>query len=129
MTGVAHNLEEVSGTGATVSATGAAKMPTTKVRKRTGGGVNDRQRGIAAAIVGAVAGGIAGYMLFTERGRELRRQLEPALEDFAHELVQLRGTVNRAMGVASQGWNVLNEVVGERGESGGFSTHQQSNPF
>ena len=90
--------------------------------------MNDRQREFAAAAVGAVAGGIAGYMLFTERGRELRRRLEPALEDFARELVQLRGTVNRAMGVASQGWHVLNEALGERGDST-FATHHQSNPY
>jgi hypothetical protein len=90
--------------------------------------VDDRQRGIVAAVVGAVAGAMAGYMLFTDRGRELRRRLEPALEDFAHELVQLRGTVNRAMGVASQGWNVLNEAMGDRG-SDAFPSHRQSNPF
>jgi hypothetical protein len=91
--------------------------------------VNDRERGIIAAAVGAVAGGIAGYMLFTERGRDIRRRLEPALEDFARELVQLRGTVNRAMGVASQGWHVLNEALGERGPSHSYPTHHQSNPF
>ena len=90
--------------------------------------MNDRQKAIVAATVGAVAGGIAGYMLFTERGRELRRKLEPALEDFAHELVQLRGTVNRAVGVASQGWNVINEAIGER-PSSTYPTHHQSNPF
>jgi Na+/glutamate symporter len=91
--------------------------------------VDDRSRAIAAATVGAVAGGIAGYMLFTDRGRELRRQLEPAIEDFARELVQLRGTVNRAMGVASQGWHVLNEALGERGQTNAFPSHHQSNPF
>lgn len=91
--------------------------------------MNDRQREIVAAVVGAVAGGIAGYVLFTERGRELRRQLEPALEDFAHELVQLRGTVNRAIGVASQGWHVFNETFGDQGQSGAFPTIRQTNPF
>ena len=91
--------------------------------------MNERSRAIAAATVGAVAGGIAGYMLFTDRGRELRRRLEPAIEDFARELVQLRGTVNRAMGVASQGWYVLNDALGERGQAIVFPTHHQSNPF
>jgi hypothetical protein len=79
-------------------------------------------------VVGAVVGAIAGYMLFTDRGRDLRRRLEPTIEDFAHELVELRGTVNRAMGVASQGWSVLNEALGERGQST-FATHRQTNPF
>jgi hypothetical protein len=67
-------------------------------------------------------------MLFTDRGRELRRRLEPAIEDFARELVQLRGTVNRAMGVASEGWHVLNEALGERGSST-YATPRQTNPF
>jgi len=109
---VAHNLEDVL---------------TGYVREEAV--VDDRSRAIAAAVVGAVAGGIGGYMLFTERGRELRKRLEPALEDFAQELVQLRGTVNRAVGVASQGWHVLNEALGERGSSNAFPTHHQSNPF
>jgi hypothetical protein len=95
-----------------------------------GGGVTENNRTVVAAVVGAVAGGMAGYMLFTERGRELRRRLEPAIEDFARELAQLRGTVNRAMGVANEGWHVLNEALGERGEAGGgFTTPRQTNPF
>lgn len=92
--------------------------------------MTEQQRAFVAATVGAVAGGIAGYLLFTDRGRELRRRLEPAIEDFARELVQLRGTVNRAMGVASEGWNVLNEALGERsGSNVHFARHTQTDPF
>ncbi len=91
--------------------------------------MDDRQRAIVAAAVGAVVGGLAGYMLFTERGRDLRRKLEPALEDFAHELIQLRGTVSRAVGVASEGWNVINEALGDRGRGTAFPTHHQTSPF
>ena len=36
---------------------------------------------------------LAGYLFFTDRGRALRRQIEPALEDFARELSSFRGTV------------------------------------
>lgn len=90
--------------------------------------MNDSERGLAAAVIGAVVGGIAGYLLFTERGRNLRRNLEPALEDFAHELAGLRGTVGKAMGVASQGWHVLNEAMGDREPPRAFSASRQ-NPF
>ncbi len=79
--------------------------------------------------VGAAIGAFAGYMLFTGRGRELRRRMEPALEDFARELVQFRGTVNRAVGVASQGWQVMSEALDDRGQSGTYTPHHQSNPF
>jgi hypothetical protein len=90
--------------------------------------VTEQNRAFVAAAVGAVAGGLAGYMLFTEQGREMRRRLEPALEDFARELMQLRGTINRAMGVASEGWHVLNEALGER-QAGTFAGPRQTNPF
>src|SRR5690349_5866878 len=45
--------------------------------------VRDNSRAIAATMVGAVVGGMAGYLFFTEHGRFLRRQIEPALEDIA----------------------------------------------
>ena len=41
----------------------------------------DNSRALVASCVGAVIGGMAGYLLFTEHGRTLRRQIEPALED------------------------------------------------
>lgn len=91
--------------------------------------MNDSERGLAAAVIGAVVGGVAGYVLFTERGRSLRRRLEPALEDFANELGELRGTMTRAMVVASQGWHVLNEAIGDRETPVAFPAHRQSNPF
>ena len=91
--------------------------------------MNDSERGLAAAVLGAVVGGIAGYLLLTEHGRNLRRRLEPALEDFGHELGELRGTVTKAMGVASQGWHVLDEAMREREESLAFPAHRRSNPF
>ena len=75
--------------------------------------MSDNSRATAAAITGAVIGGIAGYLFFTERGRELRRQLEPALDSFARELVSLRLTVEKAAGVAHEGWRLLNEAAGQ----------------
>jgi gas vesicle protein len=70
-------------------------------------------KAVAATIVGAVIGGVAGYLFFTDRGRQLRRQMEPALEDLARELHSFRNTVERAAGVANEGWQLLNETFGE----------------
>jgi len=85
---------------------------------------------VAATMVGAVLGGMAGYMFFTERGRRLRREIEPAIEEMARELVQFRGTLNKALGVANEGWKVLNEALGEGASPAArYANPHQSTPF
>jgi gas vesicle protein len=87
-------------------------------------------RAVIATAVGAVIGGAAGYLFFTDRGRQLRRQLEPALDDIARELNSFRGTVQRAAGVASEGWKLLNDALGEAGTPPPrYPGTQQSSPF
>ncbi len=80
--------------------------------------MNDDSRLMPAMIAGAVLGALVGYLFFTERGRALRRQMEPALEDFAQELTAFRGTVQRAVGVATEGWNLRNEGGDRLGRPG-----------
>ena len=92
--------------------------------------MSDNSRAMAATIVGAVVGGIAGYLFFTDNGKELRRQVEPALEDIARELNSFRSTFEKAAGVATEGWRVLNEALGESGDRmSRYSTPHQSSPF
>jgi hypothetical protein len=87
-------------------------------------------RAVAATIVGAVIGGMAGYLFFTDRGRQLRRQLEPALDDFARELNSFRGTLERAAGVASEGWKLLNDTLGDTGpQRPRYPGAHQTSPF
>jgi hypothetical protein len=88
----------------------------------------DNSREITATMVGAVFGGIAGYLFFTDRGRSIRRQIEPALEDFSRELMSFRATVQKASGVASEGWKLLNDALGESGPAPKFPGRQTS-PF
>jgi gas vesicle protein len=73
----------------------------------------NNSREIAATIVGAVIGGFAGYLFFTERGRRVRRQIEPALEDFSREIMSFRHTVQKAAGAANDSWSLLNDTLGE----------------
>jgi gas vesicle protein len=88
------------------------------------------EKALIATVVGAVIGGAAGYLFFTERGRQFRRQLEPALDDLARELNSFRGTVQRAAGVASEGWKLLNDALGESGtQASQFPGARQSSPF
>jgi gas vesicle protein len=80
-------------------------------------------------VAGAVIGGLAGYLFFTDKGRSLRHQLEPALDDLARELSQFRGTVTRAAGVANEGWRLINDAMGESGQSGRYTNPRQTTPF
>ena len=92
--------------------------------------MTDNSRAMAATIVGAVVGGVAGYLFFTERGRALRRQFEPALEDIARELQSFRSTVHKAAGVATEGSKLLNEAIGEGTEQlPRYANPHQSSPF
>jgi gas vesicle protein len=88
-------------------------------------------RAMGAAIVGAVVGGLAGYLFLTDDGRRLRRQLEPALDDFARELNSFRATVSKAVGVANEGWQLLNEAMGESGQAAQsrYPSARQTSPF
>lgn len=88
----------------------------------------------AATMVGAVIGGIAGYMFFTEDGRRWRRQLEPQLEGLMNELQQFRGTIAKASGVAGEGWRILNDAMQEHqapavADVGSYGRSSQSHPF
>jgi len=88
----------------------------------------NNSREMTATVVGAVIGGLAGYLFFTDRGRSIRRQIEPALEDFSRELMSFRSTVQKAGGVASEGWKLLNDALGESGPAPRFPGRQTS-PF
>jgi hypothetical protein len=90
--------------------------------------VTDRQA-VAATMVGAVLGGLAGFLFFTDRGRAMRRQIEPALEDFVRELSSLRGSVQRAADVATESWRFLNDVVRDPAQPSRRYPGGQTSPF
>jgi len=74
--------------------------------------VDERSRVLMAALLGALAGGVWGWLYMTENGRRIRDQIEPKLDDFMNELTRMRGTVNKARSAASEGWRSLNDVAG-----------------
>jgi len=65
-----------------------------------------------ATCLGAVVGGVWGWLYMTENGRQVRDQIEPKLDDFMTELTRMRGTVDKARSAASEGWRSLNDVAG-----------------
>lgn len=75
--------------------------------------MDERARVLTATFLGAVIGGVWGWLYLTEAGRRVRNQLEPRLDNFITEVTQLRGTVNKARTAANEGWRSLNEITGQ----------------
>jgi hypothetical protein len=74
--------------------------------------VDDRSRVLMATVIGAVAGGVWGWLYLTESGRRVRDQIEPRLDDFMTELTRMRGTVEKARTAANEGWRSLTDMTG-----------------
>ena len=77
----------------------------------------DNSRAVLASLVGAMVGGVVAYLFFTDHGKHLRRQMEPAIEDLARELASFRSTVQKATGVATDSWQMFNDAIGESSPS------------
>jgi hypothetical protein len=73
--------------------------------------VNERSRVLMATCLGAVVGGVWGWLYLTEQGRRIRDQIEPKLDDFINEISRVRGTVDKARSAANEGWRSLNEMA------------------
>lgn len=81
--------------------------------------MDERSRVVLTTVLGAVVGGVWGWLYMTANGRQVREQINPKLDDFIRELQRLRGTVQKAKTAANEGWRSLNEITG--GESGRWS--------
>ena len=77
--------------------------------------MDERARVMLAACLGAVAGGIWGYLYLTENGRHLRDQIEPTLDDLIGEIGRVRGTVEKAKTAANEGWRSLSDITNGQG--------------
>src|SRR5919206_2428668 len=69
--------------------------------------VDERSRVLMATFMGAVIGGVWGWLYMTENGRRIRDQIEPKLDDFMGELSRVRSTVEKARNAADEGWRSL----------------------
>ena len=74
--------------------------------------MDERSRVLMATFMGAVIGGVWGWLYMTESGRRVRDQIEPKLDDFMNEVTRVRGTVEKARSAANEGWRSLNDIAG-----------------
>ncbi|HUF24896.1 MAG TPA: hypothetical protein VMN81_12265 [Vicinamibacterales bacterium] len=80
--------------------------------------MTDANRVCWASAIGAVVGGMWGYLYLTEGGRRFRMQLEPKLDDFLSELHRMQGTVHKAREAAGEGWASLQEIANDVSRAG-----------
>jgi gas vesicle protein len=71
--------------------------------------VDERTAVTAGALIGALVGGAASYLFFTDRGRQLRDRLEPAMADLQHEFGRFQGTIQQVGRMANEGMRVVQE--------------------
>jgi gas vesicle protein len=78
--------------------------------------VNDRSVIALSILAGAVLGGAAGFLLLTDRGRRVRRELGPQLDELVAEARRLQEAVARVREAAAEGWRSVADFVGDLGE-------------
>ena len=78
------------------------------------------------AALGALCGAAVVYLFFTDRGRELRDRMEPAIDDLRREFARFQKTITKVGDLANDGLRVVEELRAARGQSpypGGTTSH------
>ena len=70
--------------------------------------MDDRTSILLSMAAGAALGGFAGFLLFTDRGRAFRRDLEPQLEEFFGEAQRLTAAFDKTRRAVKDGLATLN---------------------
>ena len=73
--------------------------------------MDERSSVLFATVLGAVAGGVVGFLYLTRRGREVRDQLEPTLDSFVEEIDRARGTVEKARQAVQEGRRAFDDMM------------------
>jgi hypothetical protein len=76
--------------------------------------MDDRTRIALGLGVGAALGGFAAFLLFTERGRAFRHELEPQLEELVGETQRLAAAFDRTRRAVQDGLATLTPEPGGR---------------
>lgn len=73
--------------------------------------MEDRGRIVWATLIGAAVGAVVGYLVFTERGQQFRRQLHPQIEGLLDEALKVQGTVERMRTAAMDTWQSVSGAL------------------
>ncbi len=71
----------------------------------------------AGVILGGLLGAAAGYLFFTQAGKQMRDRLEPAVDDLRREFGRFQKTVEKLGAMANDGLRVVNEFNAARAQS------------
>ena len=91
-----------------------------------GGRVNERTAVMAGALVGALVGACAGYLFFTEAGRQMRDRMEPMVDDLKREFARFQKTLEKVGDMANDGMRVVQEFNAARAQSSQFPNDRMS---
>lgn len=84
--------------------------------------MSERTAMMAGGVLGAAAGVVVSYLFFTQRGRELRDRVEPAVEGLRHDFARFQETFAKYGEIASQGVRVFQEFSSARAQFPGSTT-------
>lgn len=79
--------------------------------------MSEQSRVVLSAVVGAVVGAAAGYLFFTEAGRQIRDRMEPTMDDLRQEFARFQRTLEKVGDMASEGMRVVQEFNSARSQS------------
>ena len=79
--------------------------------------MNERSAILAGAAVGALVGSAAVYLFFTDRGRDMRDRMGPAVDDLMQEFQRFRTTLEKVGDMANDGLRAFNEFQQARSQS------------
>lgn len=79
--------------------------------------MSEGSRVCLGATLGALCGAAVAYLVFTDRGRELRDRIEPAVDDLRRELGRFQKTIEKVGDLANDGLRVVEEFRAAREQS------------
>jgi gas vesicle protein len=72
---------------------------------------------VLGIALGALCGAAVVYLFFTDRGRELRDRMEPAIDELRREFGRFQKTIEKVGDLANDGLRVMEEFRAARGQS------------